>query len=72
MARKFEDGTLVVVNCPEYPDSHGFVGLYKYRGDEFRTCLVVQGCSVLMVYPESVEQYSQYQHGKPSMKGRFS
>ena len=66
--RKFEDGTLVIVNYPQHPPSHGFIGLYEYRGDGYKTCLVRQGCSVLMMDPESVEEYSEYTHGKPPMK----
>lgn len=63
---KFEDGTLVVINNPDYPH-HGFVGLYEFRGSQYETCQVTQGCSAVFVYPADVETYSDYKHGRPPM-----
>jgi hypothetical protein len=68
--RKFADGTLVVVNFPTHPDSHGFLGLFKFQED--RQCdLVQQGCTVLMMEPQFIEEYRDYLHGKPSMIKEF-
>ena len=58
--QKFKDGTIVVVtNGP----CKGQLGLYNYRGPQYDTAEVVNGCSTLLMEPANLEQYDQFKHG---------
>ena len=57
----FNNGDLVVVK--QGPE-RGRIGTYEYRGPQYQTVFLRQGCSVLMIEPGDLEHYSEYRHGR--------
>lgn len=56
----FNNGDLVVV---KQGPAKGRLGTYEYRGPQYETVFLRQGCSVLMIEPRDLEHYSEYRHG---------
>lgn len=63
---KFEDGTLVVIDALN-THVHGMIGLYQFRGPEYQTANVRQGCSVVSMLPDQIIAYNEYEHGRLPM-----
>lgn len=60
----FKDGEMVVVVKGPL---RGRIGIYEYRGPDFITAFLKQGCEITCVIDDDLERYSEYRHGRAAL-----